>query len=704
MTPARLLGLTALLHNRLPLIGGWLRRYAVGILAEEDSPISARLLAETVVLNYDKRTTKAATAVLSGLTNPASIDAVCEMWAGMRHPALTTLIVNQGWVAAKPPRLKVLTALQAGCLTELAAGRVEVVEPLVQAAADADPHLAAQARQVLRRLSHPASQEALCRLVVEQDSPPAREAALEAGYVPQEPAQRALFFFLTDQWERYDSLDFDRRLLRTVYQSAVPILRQRLLERMRQAGRSEFLPIITGSDYRTRLADMETGEFDLLAHTLTLNREWPELWALAFEAPFQWSRQIVITLTGEQWRPAEPEEQGLFDRLVALVQTDSPENGLEAARLFPPALLQAQAKAPGRINDVAFAPGRPVLALGTGQGKVVLWNFQQAAREHLLNGFDHSVGSVAFNAHNILFCAERTTGGGTCALYRWDEAHGLQRLGQHADSVTALAAVGDEHVLSAGRDQRISLWDAAAGREVKQRNLSFWARALRVAPGGQEAALLHGGVDLLGLPELKLTERGPGGSGVARCAAFAPDAQMLLVGQFSGEVIVLKRKSPGPFKRPREPWPARYGRLVGLEVLPTQEVVVCADAGGYIDFRKLDDDYSALGQVQSPGGQVTSLHVSADEAFMVVGSAQAALSLWDLRPLAAPRLLAQPFGQATPAHLATFHSLSRLSQLSPPARCALEFAESILQHRFRHAIELDDAPQIKMGEFDIELE
>lgn len=704
MHPTRLIGLTALLHNRLPLIGGWLRRCAVSILAEEDSPLSARLLAETVVLNPDKRTTKAAAAVLSGLTNPAAIDTVCEMWAGIRHPALAALITGQGWVATKPPSLKVLTVLQAGRLTELTGGRVEVVEPLVQAAVDADPNLAAQARQVLRRLHHPATQEALCRLVIEQDSPPARDAALEAGFAPQDPAQRALFFFLTDQWAHYDSLDFDRRLLRTLYQSAAPALRQRLLERMRQAGRTEFLPIITGSDYRTRLAHMEAGEFDLLAHTLTLNREWPELWALAFEAPFPWSRQIVITLAREQWRPAEPAEQALFDRLAALAQADAPENGFEAARLFPPAILQAQARAPGRINDVAFAPSHPVLALGTGQGKVVLWNFQQAAREHLLNGFDHSVGSVVFNPHNILFCAERTTGGSTCALYHWDEVHGLQRLGQHADSVTALAAVGDSQVLSAGRDQRISLWDAAAGRQIKQRNFSFWARALRLSPGGQEAVLLHEGVDLLGLPELKLTERGPGGSGVARCAAFSPDAQMLLVGQYSGEVIILKRKSPGPFKRPRESWPSRYGRLIGLEILPTQEVVICADAGGHIDFRKLNDDYDSLGQVQSPGGQVTSLHVSADEAFMVVGSAQAALSLWDLRPLAAPRLLAQPFGQATPAYLSTFHTLSSLSQLSPPARRTLEFAEAILQHRFRHAIELDDAPQIKMGEFDIELE
>ncbi len=38
MSPIRLIGLTALLRNRLPLIGGWLRRYAISILAEEAPP------------------------------------------------------------------------------------------------------------------------------------------------------------------------------------------------------------------------------------------------------------------------------------------------------------------------------------------------------------------------------------------------------------------------------------------------------------------------------------------------------------------------------------------------------------------------------------------------------------------------------------------------------------------------------------------
>lgn len=702
MSFTRLAGLNLLLRNRLPLLGGWLRRWAIRALTRTGSPEAARLLAQAVADSRDSQVTSLALTSLRQLTAPASIDSICQVWASTRQPNLADLLVTQGWIATKPLGLKVLTSLHGGRLEALTIGRAEVVAPLVQIAADSDPHLAGRACQVLRQLRHESAQEALCRLVIEQEQPLAREAALAAGYAPKDQTQRALFFFLTEQWSRYDSLDFDRRLLRVVYQSAPPPLRQRLLEQMRGAGRTEFLPIITGKDYRDRLDEMQAGELDLLLHTLAANQEWPELWALAFEAPFLWSGQIIKTLAGQPWRPPALEDQPIFEGLAALAESDWPANETELAHLFPPALLQAEARVPGRINDVAFAPSHPVVAIGTGQGKVVVWNFQRAEREHLLGQFDHSIGSVVYNPHNILFCGERTNGGGSCAVYSWD-AHNLCRLGQHTDSVTALAPVDETHLLSAGRDHRVKLWDISGQRQVRQQQFGFWARMLRLSPDGQEAALLHQDLGLLRLPELRLSEHVAGIAGVARCAAYAPDGATLLVGQYNGEVILFRRTGPGPFKRRRDPLARRYDRVVGLEVLPQRAVIVSAGSEGHIDFTRLSDHRDA-GRVQVTDGQVTSLHISADESFMAVGSAQATLSLWDLRVLELPGLLTRPVGQAGPAQLSILGSLSKHPRLSSPAQRVLEFATGVLQHRFRYAIELDEAPQIMRGEFDIELE
>src|SRR5205807_9127353 len=107
-----------------------------------------------------------------------------------------------------------------GRQNEAAAGGVEVVEPLLKLCGNADAAVAARAREVLGRLQEVEAREALCRLVIDRDDAVARAVAVAAGYAPAEAGQRALFYFLTGQWEAYESLDFDRGLLRAVYRAA----------------------------------------------------------------------------------------------------------------------------------------------------------------------------------------------------------------------------------------------------------------------------------------------------------------------------------------------------------------------------------------------------------------------------------------------------------------------------------------------------
>jgi hypothetical protein len=58
--------------------------------------------------------------------------------------------------------------------------------------------------------------------------------------------QRALFYFLTGQWEQYESLDFDHTLLRMVYEAGHEDLRKRIAEQARRAGRVDWVEVVTG--------------------------------------------------------------------------------------------------------------------------------------------------------------------------------------------------------------------------------------------------------------------------------------------------------------------------------------------------------------------------------------------------------------------------------------------------------------------------
>ena len=71
-----------------------------------------------------------------------------------------------------------------------------------------------------------------------------------------------------------------------------------------------------------------------------------------------------------------------FDSLAPLA-TDELLSEKRLSEGLPPAVARARTRVPGRVNDVAFSPTRPLIAVGTGSRRLVLWNYQAAAREQV---------------------------------------------------------------------------------------------------------------------------------------------------------------------------------------------------------------------------------------------------------------------------------------------------------------------------------
>jgi hypothetical protein len=79
--------------------------------------------------------------------------------------------------------------------------------------------LADKYRRVLRALPPGAAQERVCQFVVSRlvGADEAKAAAVEAGYSPERQQDRAVFLFLSEQWDRYDETDPDGELLYAAY-------------------------------------------------------------------------------------------------------------------------------------------------------------------------------------------------------------------------------------------------------------------------------------------------------------------------------------------------------------------------------------------------------------------------------------------------------------------------------------------------------
>jgi WD40 repeat protein len=636
------------------------------------------------------------------LKKQSAIDALCACWADSRQPWLESVILQASYRASQPVEVRILSALKNSAGEWLRQQDAEIVPALLKACQDSDQQIAFLAQQVAANLDNQAAREAVCQQVIANEDPQARRAADLGGYLPEDLHQRAVYLFITEQWQAYQALDFDHRLLRSAYEASGMGLRRRMMEKIRAAGRSDLLTVIAGHDLRSRLAVLAPDEANFIVQMLAENQEWAALWGKALELSPAVSQRIIQILTQNGWRPSTSDENRLYEDLATLAVPPA-QITLEAARRqLPPAVSRARARVVStRINDLAFAPTQPILALGTSGRKVALWNFQRGEREGLLDrAFAHAIGKIAFTLSGDLYFAERTNGRASCSLYRLEDGR-TQQIWKQWGSITALTPVRESQILLAGRDHRVALLDPGAPQAATHsRTFPFWTRDAAVSGDGCQAALVYDGATVVRLPDLEpLPNLTNGLSHVARVAAFAPDDQALLLGRYNGEVRVLRF---GQRTLERRPLVQHGGRIEGIASLKRQGFIITAGNEGGIQFISWADR-APIGKIQASPQQVTTLRVSPDEAFMALGTADATISLWDLRPLEVPGLFARPLALDTPNHLAALRLLLDQPQLPVELQKAMQYIERVLRFRFRFDVELSEAPEILAGDFEIEL-
>ncbi len=641
---------------------------------------------------------------LHTLQNAESITALCEIWASSRNPFLGQVLVSARYLAARPFPLRLLTALKSNRLDisgGIASAQLGILLALLK---DPDPQIATNARLALENLTNPETQAAFCQIVLDTEDEFLREVAIKAAYTPPELDKRALFLFLTRQWQAYDSFDFDRRHLRLVYAAAPPALRQRISSLVQQIGRTDYLNILSDLDVHQVSASPEDAQ--VLFRILTANQEWDKLWRLLGWVDLPTSVEVLRALARSGWKPAHDRQD--FDRLSQLAAQKMLTGGATLLQSLPPAVRRSTVKVNGRINDVNFHPSAPLLALGTSHPRLVLWDFQQARVTHAIDGFDHSLNPVVFSPEGTLFCGQRGNTRARCSIYAWKDGSATF-IGGHTGSVTSLLPVNETRLLSTGRDQQIILWDIPSRRPVQQTHYTFWSRSAALSNDRSKAVLLHAGINLVSLPDLtplphfsstaRASQIRPG---IARCAAFAPGDTELLIGQFNGQVVreIFQSNHHRALRRLLVTHPAP---IEGINFLPSRNLLVTACANGLIAFTEWPSGKPRT-SVMMPTHHLTSLHISPDDAFMATGGSEATMVLWDLRILDVPSLFSEPISGIPSHQMPVIAALSSAPEVPQPIRNALEFLHLLLQRRFRFDVQLSEAPVIQPGEFDILLQ
>jgi PKD repeat protein len=201
------------------------------------------------------------------------------------------------------------------------------------------------------------------------------------------------------------------------------------------------------------------------------------------------------------------------------------------------------------VFSVAFSPDGKLLASGSWDDTVKLWEVSTGQEVRTLEGHTNSVWSVAFSPDGKLLAS----GSLDDTVKLWDAATGreLRTLEGHTDDVESVAFSPDGKLLASGSDDdTIKLWDVATGSVVRTlRGHTGDVESVAFSPDGKLLAS-GSGDDTIKLwdaatgQELRTLE---GHTAWVLSVAFSPDGQILASGS-DDDTIKL--------------WDAATGRLV----------------------------------------------------------------------------------------------------------------------------------------------
>lgn len=673
------------------------------------SPEVIAALAESVVSLTDDDARTGTLNALEHVSDSTSINVICEVWSRTRQADLGHLIEKAGWVASSPERLRLLTALKSQRWGFLKQSDASGVTSLLKACADRDPTIAAQARDALQSLDNPAGQAELYRLILETDTPLVTEIVAQAAYAPQDPQQRALIYLLTGQWNKYDSLDFDRSLIKAAYQVGNEWLQRRIAEVTRQAGRADFIEVIAGGRQRRRLGEMTDSEWDVVFTLLENNHWWAEMWQLAEVAPAVWSIRMLTRLGDAKWLPEQPPLHEGFTELVTLAR----QCIMDGLKLSQSTRCQTVlTDHTGAINDMVISPaavtdgtgGGQLLASASDDHTIRLWNLPDGQWLKTLEGHTAEVWSLAMSADGRLLVS--SSDDGTVRLWRLPDGKSLNTIPIPSGAVNRLAVSRstkpDTWILAGnGRDSTVYLWELPSGKPLGTLT-GHTDLVVYLAATDAGTCLASGSRDqsirLWQLPSGKPAKILTGHTNAVNSLAFNHEGNLLTSGSLDKTVRLWQL----PSGEPRHTFKGHDDAIIDLDISADGEILASGSRDNTIRLWRLSN-HTHLATLDGHTDWVTCVSISPDGQMAASGSFDDTIRLWQ-SDLA--RLSHTPLAQTSLDDAAWVdESLAGRSLRRPAERGWLHFLKAALHWRRRHDIELGDTPRhISLGEFDIEIE
>ena len=601
------------------------------------------------------------------LTNTDAIDYLCHKWAKTRDGLLEQIICQARYIARQPVEVKVLTALKLEQLESIDREGAEVLEPLFQAYQDADPTIAKNVQIVLRDLKNPAARDRLCYLAIEQKDRLAWEIAITSKYAPRDPNQRALFYFLTEQWDEYESLDYKCTLLQNIYELADNKLRKRIADIAKQAGRMEWVSLFAEARKGKQLGEMTDAEWETTLAVLTSIKQWEKMWQLAQKAPAIWSKQLLQRLNEVGWVPKVEEEREIFERLKQLADKCPAQIPSMGKLMCSQGILFGHT---GLVKVISFSPDGKLLTSCSNNETIRLWQMPngKSIAKVLHNG---SVKGVTFSPDGKLLasCSDKQT----IRLWQMPDC-------RHLSTLTGY----------------VSLVNGVSFRIAPVYGVSF-------SPDGKLlASCEYGQINLWYMPDIKCIKRCLCHDREIYGVTFDPDGK-LLASCSDDQTIRLWQMPEGELLATLI---GHTGSVNGVAFSPDGKLLAGCSDDQTIRLWQMPEG-ELLATLIGHTGSVNGVAFSPDGKLLAGCSDDQTIRLWSLLDLL--WLYKLPIGQLNQQDRESIQKLLPKKEITQEKQHWLKFIQALIDwhqhwHR-RFDVEVEDAPQlVSNGEFDIEIE
>ncbi len=481
----------------------------------------------------DQQIARRAEEALHQLTNPATVDVLCALWERDRDPELERILTQSHYVAESPPELRILTALKVGKTEEIAFDCPETIGHLISAYDDEDPEIAEGADRQLSRLSNSEAAGTFYSYIMTYDHPELLHIVLDGKYEPDNESRRALFYFITRQWEKYEILDFQehRPLLRQGYQEASDEEKKRFLEVVRESGRTDILnEAMVGGRTRLRLAEIGDSEWEAITEGLIREKRWDDMWRLVFVAPVRYGARMVSIMRSSGW---EAKEADSIVRDELLRYCPSRRSGFVDSAHFR--TIEGHA-----VKSHSITPDGAILATGGGEyadRTIRLWSLPGGEHLRTLEGHGELISCLSISPDGAILASGSNDR--TVRLWSLPDGKHIRTLEGHTGYVECLSISPDGTVLASGsNDRTVCLWSLPHGDHIRTlEGHRTDVKCLSISPDGSILASGSGRtIRLWSLPDGEYPRTLEGHTSTVLELSITPDGSILASGSWDHTV------------------------------------------------------------------------------------------------------------------------------------------------------------------------